>query len=78
MKIETIFSIVSAVGVIGGILAWFLSRLLDDRLDAKESKMEIGYMKKEMKEQKELFNEKINDLKLIMKKYEDWYDNGNK
>lgn len=64
MKSETIFAIISAIGVIGGILAWFLSRLLDDRLDAKESKMEIGFLK-----------ERFGRLEKEFEKVEKWYNN---
>lgn len=64
IDLSTIFAFVGAIGVIGGILAWFLSRLLDDRLDAKESKMEIGYLK-----------EKFAKLEKDFEKVERWYNN---
>lgn len=64
IDLSTILAVVAAVGTLGGILAWFLSRLLDDRLDAKESKMEIGFLK-----------EKFDRMEKDFEKIERWYNN---
>ena len=50
ITIETIFALVSAVGVVGGIIAWWLGRILDDRKDSIQQAMKINYLEKEMEE----------------------------
>lgn len=52
ITIETIFALVAAVGTVGGIIAWWLGRILQERKDSIEQHMEIGYIKKEMSEMK--------------------------
>ncbi len=45
IDLSTILAVVAAVGTLGAIFAWWLSRFLEDRLDSKEGKMEIGFLK---------------------------------
>lgn len=64
-KIETILAIVTAVGVVGGIIAWWLGRILDDRKDSIEQAMKINYLQKE-----------IDDIKKDIAEIQHWYNNG--
>jgi len=52
VDIKTIFAVVSAVGVFGAVLAWWLGRFLEDRVDAKEAKIEIKHLKEQLDEMK--------------------------
>jgi membrane protein YqaA with SNARE-associated domain len=65
ITIETIFALVSAVGVVGGIIAWWLGRILDDRKDSIEQAMKINYLEKEME-----------DIKKDIADIQHWYNNG--
>jgi membrane protein YqaA with SNARE-associated domain len=65
ITIETIFALVSAVGVVGGIIAWWLGRILDDRKDSIEQAMKINYLEKEMEE-----------IKKDIADIQHWYNNG--
>lgn len=65
VTIETIFALVSAVGVVGGIIAWWLGRILDDRKDSIEQATKINYLEKEME-----------DIKKDIADIQHWYNNG--
>lgn len=65
ITIETIFALVSAVGVVGGIIAWWLGRILDDRKDSIQQAMKINYLEKEMEE-----------IKKDIADIQHWYNNG--
>ncbi len=51
--LKIIFSVISAVGVVGGILAWWIGKMLSDKKDSITHALEIEFMKKQLIEIKE-------------------------
>ncbi len=52
LTLESLIAIIGAIGVVGGIIAWWLNRILDDRKDSIEQAMEIRFLKQELAEVK--------------------------
>lgn len=69
---KIIFSIISAIGVFAGILAWWISKLLADKKDIITNALEISHLQREIGELKS----DVKDLISRFEKYKD--DNYNK
>lgn len=73
VTLETIIAIVGAIGVIGGIISWWLSRILEDRKDSIQQAMELKFLREELAEIK---REDIAEMKKDIEEIQKWYNNG--
>lgn len=63
--LKIIFSVISAIGVVSGVLAWWVSKLLADKKDTITHALEIDFMKKQLVEIKD-------DIKDIKRAFDDY------
>ena len=47
---EKMIGVIGAIGVIGGILSWWLSRLLNEKKETTEMHMDIKYLSKRIED----------------------------
>jgi len=64
---KIIFSIITAIGVFAGILAWWISKMLADKKDSITNALDIGYLKHE-------FTRLQEDVKELENKFEKYKD----
>lgn len=64
---KIIFSIISAIGVFAGILAWWISKLLADKKDSITNALEISYLRHD-------FGKMEEDIKELTRKFEKYKD----
>lgn len=62
---NTILAVVAAVGTLGGIFAWWLSKFLEDRMSSLKNKMEIDFIKQRL----DKIDEDIEEI-------QEWYNKG--
>ncbi len=66
---KIIFSIISAIGVFAGILAWWISKLLADKKDSITNALEISHLRHD-------FGKMEEDIKELTRKFEKYKDDG--
>lgn len=65
--IKIILSIISAIGVFAGILAWWIGKMLADKKDSITHALEIDFLKKELAEIKS----DLREFKRVFDQYKD-------